>query len=169
MENHKILLVSCWPGFMWALPSLSLFNPQEVCCWWWKKRKERQSEEKKQGGLSANVSSRHKWRKLPTSLFLIVELWTIHMQPPPPPQLFLFPSLYSVETIYLCGLQMLDPAVRLPGHMDLQLFAWTCCFASKQTLKGCCSIFTFEPVVVCSHSDFATWSGKCLHTLSGEE
>lgn len=40
-----------------------------------------------------------------------------------------------------CGLQMLDPAVRLLGHTDLQLFAWTCCFASKQTLKGSCSFF----------------------------
>lgn len=117
------------------------------------KEKKRQSTEKKRGdelrGFSANVSPRHKRRKLPTSLFLIVEEPFTCSSP-----LFLllgsssFPLCILWILIYLCGLQMLDPAVRLPGHMDLQLFAWTYCFASKQTLKGCSSILTLERVVV---------------------
>ena len=65
---------------------------------------------------------------------------------------------------------MLDPAVRLPGHMDLRLLAWTCCFASKQTWKSGCSFFFFPSSFwvrcVFSLRPFHM-GGKCLHTVSG--
>lgn len=90
------------------------------------KDKERERK-KKEGGVHANVSSRHKRRKLPTSLFLIVEVRTIHTQLPPLPGSSSLP-LCILWRLFICGarccgLQMLDPAVRLPGHMELQLFA----------------------------------------------
>lgn len=80
-----------------------------------------------------NVSSRHKRRKLLTSLFLKVEVPTIHMQLTLP---HLFSALLGSSSPPLCilcrlficgglchGLQMLDPTVRLLSHMDLQLLS----------------------------------------------
>lgn len=144
------------------------------------KEKERQRGKKRRGGSPANVSSRHKRRKLPTSLFLIAEVRTIHTQRPLPP-----PPLLSSSSLPLCilwrlficggrccGLQMLDPAVRLPGHMELQLFAWTCCFASKQTFKGQLQLFPlplWSLLFILIQTFFLTWVRKCLHMLSGEE
>lgn len=70
---------ACWwavgQGLCKRCQVLSFFNPQEVCCWLWEK-----GEGKKRERVSVNVSSRHKRRKLLTSLFLKVEVPTIHMQ-----------------------------------------------------------------------------------------
>lgn len=92
IRKHESFLVSC-------RSNVSLFNPQEVCCVC---EGGRTKTEKKKRGVPANVSSRHKRRKIPTSLFLVVEVRTIHsLAPPTSPQLFLYPPLYSLETIYL--------------------------------------------------------------------
>lgn len=119
-----------------------------------KKRRDKEREKKeKEGGTPANVSSRHKWRKLVTRVFLIVEVQTIHIQNTP----LFFPFHFCILwTLFICagrccGLQMLDPAVRLPGHMDLQLFAWTCC-ASKQTFKRLLRFFFFHSLACCVSS-----------------
>lgn len=136
----------------------SLLNPQEVLCWLWAKR-----QEDKRGtwgggrgdvrgrGIPAHVSSRHKWRKLATLLFLIMEVQPIHVQPPPNP-----PTMSCRERC--CGLQMLEPAVGLLGHTDLQPFQH-----SNEFFQWPLQLFFF----------FSPWSvwcgvrGVCLHMSSG--
>lgn len=114
------------------------------------------------GGLFARVSSQHKWRKLPTSLLHSWAKGLDHSHAAP--HFLLSPVLCSVLFVQDCAfrLQMLDPAVRLPGHMVLQLFIWTC-FASKHTLKGPSCFFTTESV--CSSLNFQISSLD----LSGKE
>lgn len=93
------------------LPSLSSTPRKFSADWELKRQKDKRGKTRGGRGIPANVSSRHKQRKLATLLFLIVEVQTIHVHPHPHPPGF------------CCrGLQMLDPAVGLLSHTDLQPF-----------------------------------------------
>lgn len=148
--------------------SLSLLSLRKFSAACEEKRggKKPKTEKKRWGwGVYTNVSSLHKWRKLPTLLFHEAKVWTIYMQLPSQ-HLFLSAFLCSVICgRRCCGFQMLYPTVRLPGHMDLQLVAWACCFASKQILKGPCCFSLLSLLCVLSYTSLGWGNTSTLHVI----
>lgn len=117
-------------------------------------------------GIPAHVSSRHKWRKLATLLFLIMEVQPIHVQPPPNP-----PTMSCRERC--CGLQMLEPAVGLLGHTDLQPFQHSNEFF-QWPLQLFFFFFALECVVWCAWCVSShvlrrhTWRRPCVCVPGGD-